>query len=99
MHCTSHFYQMTSFLFVTFWILFFYIVEGKDENMDLIENEFIISIYRQAHFKQRSEESILCVYVFQDHSCEYTHCAPTQRICPEVPVAGSYEFIKWENGL
>ena len=63
--------------------------------MDLRENEFIISIYRQAHFKQRSEESMLCVYVFQDHSCEYTQrCALTQRICPEVPVAGSYESIK-----
>lgn len=42
------------------------------------KNEFIISIYRQAHFEQRSEKSIICVYVFQNHSFVYsTLCSYT----------------------
>lgn len=63
---------MTSFALVAFWILLFYIVEGKDEDMDLKENEFTISIYRQPQFKQRSEKLILCVYIFQDQSWGYS---------------------------
>lgn len=48
--------------------------------MDLMENEFIITIYRQAHFKQRREKSI-CVYVFQVHSSVYsTLCSYTANL-------------------
>lgn len=36
--------------------------------MDLMENEFTISIYRQPHFKQKSEKLILWVCIFQDQS-------------------------------
>lgn len=50
---------------------YFYIVERKDEDMGLTENEFTVSIYRQPHFKQRSEKLLLHIYICQDQCWGY----------------------------
>jgi len=57
-------------------------VEAKDEHVDLTENEFMISIYRQPHFKQRSERLILHVYICQDRSWGYGTLSSYARNLP-----------------
>lgn len=51
---------------------YFCIVEGKDVDTNLMENEFTISIYTQPHFQQRSEKLILHIYICQDQSWKYS---------------------------
>lgn len=60
---------------------YFSIVERKDENMDLMENEFIISIYRQAHFKEvRNQFFVLMSSRITVVST--AHCAPNTTNLP-----------------
>lgn len=84
---------ITAHTIITQWLFFFsYKVEEKD--VDLIKNEFTMSIYRQLPFKQRSGKLILHFYTADIRLWGMTCCALTQRTCPEAPVADSYGFIK-----
>lgn len=69
-------------------------MEGKDEDTDLMENEFTVSIYKQPRFEQRSEKLILLFISAKIRVGVTARCALIQRICPEASVADSYGFIK-----